>query len=260
MSRFDQPHDNNWHQHPGAPSFITPSQSLNLSGFEDFSALSNPAVFEASSPSSQHQIHHNHRPQGVDYFSGYTRPVSQHPIVSDPLHPAHLDNQHAYYSESSREFRSPQVPVSPGLLPANALNFPPLYSADQSLVSPTTITSPNAGYNIPAPPDVPYAESAASSTYSLPEEDEILQQPGEDEKRKRNLAASARFRQKKKLREQQLEKVTRDLTQRADELEARILELEQENDFLKAMLTEKVDTMTEEDRIRFDEAASRFEN
>lgn len=118
--------------------------------------------------------------------------------------------------------------------------------------------SPPNGY-FPGPPDVPYPESAASSTYSVPEEEEDFPQLADDEKRKRNLAASARFRQKKKVREQQLEKATKELTDRADELEARILDLEQENELLKAMLTEKVDTMTEADRIRFDKVAAELD-
>lgn len=176
-----------------------------------------------------------------------------------------VDSQFPYYEKPQRPRRTPQSPTSPQLRSANSLNFPPLYAADIHLGSPPAQISPPNGYisppngYFPSPPDVPYAESAASSTYSVPEEEEGFPQLAEDEKRKRNLAASARFRQKKKQREQQLEKATKELDERADQLEARITQLEKENALLKAMLTERVDTMTEADRRRFDKVADELE-
>jgi hypothetical protein len=180
------------------------------------------------------------------------------PLKDSLLMISNTDTQYPYYDEPHRSRRTPRSPTSPHLRSANSLNFPPLYPADIPLRSPPALVSPPNGY-FPPPSDVPYAESAASSTYSVPEEEEGFPQLAEDEKRKRNLAASARFRQKKKIREQQLEKITAELNDRADELESRIVELEQENDLLKAMLTEKVDTMTDADRVRFDEVAARLE-
>lgn len=180
-------------------------------------------------------------------------------IISD------TDSQFPYYEKPQRSRRTPRSPSSPRLRSANSLNFPPLYPAEIPLGSPPAQISPPNGYISPpngcftAPPDVPYAESAASSTYSVPEEEEGFPQLAEDEKRKRNLAASARFRQKKKQREQQLEKATKELNDKAEEFEARIVELERENQLLKAMLTEKVDTMTEADRRRFDKVADELD-
>jgi hypothetical protein len=60
----------------------------------------------------------------------------------------------------------------------------------------------------------------------------------EEDKRRRNTAASARFRVKKKQREQALEKAAREMTDRLSGHEARIKELEQENKWLKGLLTE----------------------
>lgn len=74
------------------------------------------------------------------------------------------------------------------------------------------------------------------------------------------MAASARFRQKKKLREGQLEKQTKDLSDRAEALEGRIFHLEQENKFLKALLTEKETDMTPKERAKFQEFAALMEN
>jgi len=259
MARFDRAADNSWHQQlSGAPSFTTASASLSLSGFEDFSALSDPAIYEAASFSGGPQNYTpTQSPPNVDAFAGYPANV-QHSLSSAPFRSSQ-NTQYPYYAEPNHSRRTPRSPTSPRLRTANSLNFPPLYSGELPLGSPPALVSPNSGY-FPAPSDVPYAESAASSTYSLAEDEEPFPQIAEDEKRKRNLAASARFRQKKKLREQQLEKTTKDLTDRADELEARIKELEEENKLLKALLTEKVETMTEEDLVRFDEVASQFED
>ncbi|ODQ54758.1 hypothetical protein SAICODRAFT_69941 [Saitoella complicata NRRL Y-17804] len=62
----------------------------------------------------------------------------------------------------------------------------------------------------------------------------------EEDKRRRNTAASARFRLKKKEREQALEKTAKDMTDKVVVLEQRMRELEQENKWLKSLLIEKM--------------------
>ena len=61
----------------------------------------------------------------------------------------------------------------------------------------------------------------------------------EEDKRRRNTAASARFRVKKKQREQALERTVREATELNATLEARVAQLEMENRWLKNLLTEK---------------------
>lgn len=56
--------------------------------------------------------------------------------------------------------------------------------------------------------------------------------------RQRNTAASARFRAKKKRREQSLERGAREKRERLRELEARIRELEVENGWLRDLIME----------------------
>lgn len=145
---------------------------------------------------------------------------------------------------------------SPPLLSANSLNLPPLFTARRD-PNQHVLLSHNVPYDYPAPPDIPYAESAASAASSnlSPEDEAGPRGPVDEEKRRRNLAASARFRQKKKLREQQLEQQTKELCDRANELEEKISELEKENDFLKALLTEKETDMSAEGRRKFHEFA-----
>ncbi|KAF9907862.1 hypothetical protein EC991_010460 [Linnemannia zychae] len=61
----------------------------------------------------------------------------------------------------------------------------------------------------------------------------------EEDKRRRNTAASARFRYKKKLREQALEQTAKEQTLRAETLEARVKELEMEVKWLRGLIVEK---------------------
>lgn len=61
----------------------------------------------------------------------------------------------------------------------------------------------------------------------------------EEDKRKRNTAASARFRIKKKQREQSMEKTVREMTEKSTGLEDRVKELELEIKFLRGLLIEK---------------------
>ncbi|KAK6334248.1 hypothetical protein TWF730_003463 [Orbilia blumenaviensis] len=61
----------------------------------------------------------------------------------------------------------------------------------------------------------------------------------EEDKRRRNTAASARFRVKKKQREQALETHAKDLETKVQELQGKVTTLENENKWLKDLLMEK---------------------
>ena len=64
----------------------------------------------------------------------------------------------------------------------------------------------------------------------------------EEDKRRRNTAASARFRVKKKQREQALEKDNKEMKERVQQLEGKVQQLEMENKWLKGLITDKADT------------------
>lgn len=65
----------------------------------------------------------------------------------------------------------------------------------------------------------------------------------EEDKRRRNTAASARFRVKKKQREQALEKSAKEMSEKVNSLETKVTQLEMENKWLKSLITEKNDSM-----------------
>ena len=78
--------------------------------------------------------------------------------------------------------------------------------------------------------------SRKNATMSVEETARIT---AEEDKRRRNTAASARFRVKKKMREQALEKTVKDTMHKNNALEARVSQLELENRWLKNLITEK---------------------
>jgi len=88
------------------------------------------------------------------------------------------------------------------------------------------------------------AESSASPAMSA---EEASRQAAEEDKRRRNTAASARFRVKKKQREQALEKTVKEAQDKHTKLEARIAQLEMENKWLKGLITEKKEVKSPED-------------
>jgi hypothetical protein len=67
-----------------------------------------------------------------------------------------------------------------------------------------------------------------------------------EDKRRRNTAASARFRIKKKLREQALQQTASEMTKKAKAFENRVHELEREVKWLKALIVERKDGQLEQ--------------
>lgn len=84
------------------------------------------------------------------------------------------------------------------------------------------------------PTTVPSKRKSDATTTS--EADRLAQ---EEDKRRRNTAASARFRIKKKEREKNLEKTVKDVTSKNSALESRVSQLEMENRWLRNLIVEK---------------------
>ena len=68
----------------------------------------------------------------------------------------------------------------------------------------------------------------------------------EEDKRRRNTAASARFRIKKKQREQALEKSAKDMSDKVQKLEDKVAQLEKENQWLRGIVVEKTAKSSDE--------------
>ncbi|RPB05520.1 hypothetical protein L873DRAFT_1662881 [Choiromyces venosus 120613-1] len=84
--------------------------------------------------------------------------------------------------------------------------------------------------------------SAAPMAHTSPQTDsfeEASRLAAEEDKRRRNTAASARFRVKKKQREQALERSAKEMSEKVRHLEQKIVQLEMENKWLKNLIVEK---------------------
>ena len=119
-------------------------------------------------------------------------------------------------------------------------------TTSQAFHDPTNIvTSPIADFDFetePQPGSKRTASSLAPSTPSATEPKHVEEHAriaAEEDKRRRNTAASARFRVKKKEREQALEKSAKEMTDKVKALEERIDGLENQNQFLKGLLLDK---------------------
>jgi hypothetical protein len=82
---------------------------------------------------------------------------------------------------------------------------------------------------------------AGTPAYGSQTFEEASRLAAEEDKRRRNTAASARFRVKKKQREQALERSAKEMTDKVTALESRITQLETENKWLKNLVMEKND-------------------
>lgn len=127
-------------------------------------------------------------------------------------------------------------------------NFPPIanggnfqngpYPVQQQLTSPTNASSPTSAAPRTGEKRKVNSISGASSELGM---DDGARVAAEEDKRRRNTAASARFRIKKKQREQALEKTAKEMTDKASKLETKVQQLEMENQWLKSLITEKND-------------------
>lgn len=144
----------------------------------------------------------------------------------------------------------PQGPVlrpSPNnSLPPSPPNGVPFNNAAQQ----SQPTVPNAAaFAMHMDPSV--GEKRRATQASLPSAvdlEEASRNAAEEDKRRRNTAASARFRVKKKQREQALEKTAKDMSEKVSILEGRVGQLEMENKWLKGIILEK--------NLKFDSSTS----
>jgi hypothetical protein len=125
---------------------------------------------------------------------------------------------------------------------------------DPSMAAMTTSSSSHYPMTAMSPVTPSTASSNSSDTYGGKRKVDPMSDPNsalvleeatrvaaEEDKRRRNTAASARFRIKKKQREQALEKQAKEMTDKVSNLEKKVSQLETENKWLKGLITEKND-------------------
>jgi len=178
----------------------------------------------------------------ADFTTSYTSPTI--PSYSDGLgahlhhQPLHPGSQNAYPAPISHHQPPPPPPhvqhhqhqPQPGYVAAPA----PLVGGGQGGV----VVGMGGGVVIGEKRKAESISAATPGGRMLNFEDQS-RLAAEEDKRKRNTAASARFRIKKKQREQALEKSAKEMTEKVTALENRINALETENKWLKGLVTEK---------------------
>lgn len=120
-------------------------------------------------------------------------------------------------------------------LPAPIHNGQAVYAGSPPAGSPTPAVAPPAGTKRKS-------DSISTSPSDTQSFEEASRLAAEEDKRRRNTAASARFRVKKKQREQALERSAKEMSDKVAALEGRINQLETENKWLKNLITEKNDS------------------
>ncbi|KAK9366920.1 hypothetical protein V1509DRAFT_211970 [Lipomyces kononenkoae] len=149
-------------------------------------------------------------------YMNYAMPVLPHqvsPHHSQPSNPSNPGAQNMY---------TPLLNGTPG--PVTGSPAPLVYGGNPAPVGPN-------------PTGLTRANSSADLHQFSPEEASRV--AADEDKRRRNTAASARFRVKKKQREQQMERTAKELQEKVQQLEAKIMQLEMENKWLKNIVVEK---------------------
>lgn len=118
-------------------------------------------------------------------------------------------------------------------------------TASPSTMPPSPANGLQGAYPSQPPHHFPQANTgdkrkvSAAGMPSAADLEEVSRMAAEEDKRRRNTAASARFRVKKKQREQALEKQTKEMSDKMAALEGKVQQLEMENKWLKGLITEK---------------------
>ncbi|KAJ5339258.1 hypothetical protein MYU51_000947 [Penicillium brevicompactum] len=140
-------------------------------------------------------------------------------------------------------------------VPMHNAHYPvaPAPVANQAPIQPAPISAPKVAPAPPAhsmsPPAPVIGTKRKNSAKSTESAEEAGRHMAEEDKRRRNTAASARFRVKKKQREAALEQTVKETTDKNDILEARVSQLELENHWLRGLIMEKngADEQSEQD-------------
>ena len=206
---------------------------LNLEYDEDTTnALSNNNnhMFSPSSSGNHDLITEEDIQQHLDLFSGAANEFYSLDVIGDntvvPMKPV---QQHPHQPQYKESFATPNHPqtVNVSVPPAQDIAF---------TANTATIPSPHSVASTPYTPSV-YTNAPAATVASgaagtlLSSSHSSL-----EDKKKRNTAASARFRIKKKLKEQEMERKARELEEKVAALEKKLKTMEMENKCLKSII------------------------
>ncbi|KAK1832786.1 hypothetical protein QBC39DRAFT_404230 [Podospora conica] len=188
--------------------------------------------------------------QNTDYQAAPVKPdaatltvTTDDAVPADPLLANDFSASLDYGNFSYEEFSSYTSPTIPSFSDPHLAGLQPIQPNPQSAYPhPSPVTAhPQPGYvpSVVGPVTGEKRKAESDSAGRMLSYEDANRLAAEEDKRKRNTAASARFRIKKKQREQALEKSAKEMTDKVTALENRIATLETENKWLKSLVTEK---------------------
>ncbi|KAL2041255.1 hypothetical protein N7G274_006200 [Stereocaulon virgatum] len=198
---------------------FTNAEFLDFDAGADFLDQGMPEFGPNQSHRSRRQSSGNSDAKGMDFgsfnFADITAfPLDQTTTIAPPIQAPYI-NTSVSHTASAPFFTSPTTTT-----PSTQINPAP-YPGQKHSRSSSASLSPTGPHTNQEP------ETAAS------------RMAAEEDKRRRNTAASARFRVKKKQREQALEQTAKELEKKVNGLEQRIGQLETENEWLRGLVVEK---------------------
>lgn len=158
-----------------------------------------------------------------------------------PIFPAPLTSSRVTANKTNNHFVQKEEGPSP-IITTSAVATTPAITANSKIIS-STSSRKNSNVKSVQSSSIDtnsLNDTNTENTESQTTDPELAAKIAADEdKRRRNTAASARFRVKKKQREQALERTAKEMSEKAQTLEIRVKELEKEVRWLKNLIVEK---------------------
>ncbi|CAG8918200.1 unnamed protein product [Penicillium salamii] len=179
--------------------------------------------------------------------------VDEKPQTAEQSHAAESNFLDFLNNEGLNSIPDYQPELNQNAQPMHNAHYPVAPAVNQAPIRPAPISVPKVLPAPPAhsmsPPTPVTGTKRKNSTKSVQEPEDDTRHMAEEDKRRRNTAASARFRVKKKQREAALEQTVKETTNKNDILEARVSQLELENHWLRGLIMEKngADEQSEQD-------------
>lgn len=214
-------------------------ESFNMD--DDLAMFTNTQFFDFDSGQNTDYNAPPVKPETADAAPQQTRSDDSLGRLVDPVNFDFSGIAGDFNLDYAQTYTSPTIPTFSETL----ANLQPIQPNPQAVYqSPISQHAPSA-YPNPDPRTGEKRKSDASSVVSASSPnrplsfEEASRLAAEEDKRRRNTAASARFRIKKKQREQALEKSAKEMQDKVSALENRIQQLETENKWLKNLIMEK---------------------
>ncbi|CAE6388762.1 unnamed protein product [Rhizoctonia solani] len=200
-----------WDIHPFFPAQYGQQSPYDMLGLGAINGL--------PSPNLQTGAHPVPNPFGNPWDLSLQDGIPAHSQIQ-PLTPAEIAQYHALVARGAGSYSLPSPDGLPTQAPEASSSSAPASQISSTRGRSTSSAGRSPGRNQPGGAAVPEEEVQAIA----------------EDKRRRNTAASARFRVKKKQRTMELERALVELEGRADELEKEAVELRRENGWLKEMV------------------------